>query len=353
MTVHVPTLRCLPVLVLAAALAAQTPTPPAANVPEPKLVHRLPFGKDGLPAVTAHAYGTSLLRLCWQGDGSRLLLSHTDGFDPKTRGPRYRLAAIDAAGTVADATPADGAQCLAASRHGPLLLGGGELRAEAAPDSKPYVVGDRADAWLSPFSLHAVVTTMERGLATKLVDLRSGEATSLKMTRTFPAAVAFAPDGRLAIARAQAAEGGDLSNDGIVVLDAEGARLLDLPGRGGPITAIAFAAGGTRIVFADGRLHLVEVDGGKELASSDLDVRFWAPLGDHAAVGHDGTVLRLHDPATLEPQRELPIEAKVPEGVPRRQADRGPLLLAAVSPDGTKFAVATYDALHVFAVEQR
>ncbi len=315
------------------------------------VVHVVPFDGRTLPAVTTHGFGASLHRLCFQRDGARLFVCSLAGHDPGSREPRYRIDAIDvASGSATDVSPANSAVLLGASARGPLLLGDGKLSAPDEPQWAPLPVPDRTDAFLSPYGPHAVLCTLDRRLRTQLVDLTKGTGSVLRIGQHFASAVAFTPNGRVAIARAQAVAGGSVSSEGIRVVDAAGGLVRDLPAATRGVHVLAFAAGGERLVYADDRLHLVALADGAELARHDEVPQFWAGLGDDAAVSHDGHVVRLHNPATLQRVKEFPLQATVPDDVPAALRARGGVLLAAVANDGSLLAVATYGAITVFRI---
>src|SRR5690606_24217502 len=162
-------------------------------------------------------------------------------------------------------------------------------------------LGDRADVFLSPHTPHAVVCELTgRSLKTSIVDLETRKATPVRMPGHHASAVAFAPDGRIAIARASFTDGPDVASEGILVLAADGSVVRRLPPATRGVRVLAFAAGGARLVYADDRLHLVALDTGEEIASADAAPAFWADLGEDAAVSHDGRTIRIHDPATLQ-----------------------------------------------------
>ncbi len=315
------------------------------------VVHVVSLDGRALPVVTTHGFGTSLHRLCFQGDGARLLMCSLAGHDPGKREPRHRIDAVDvASGAAKEISPANGAVLLGASARGPLLLDDGKLSAPDEPQWPPLPVPDRTDAFLSPYGPQAVLCTLDRRLRTQLVDLTKGTGPVLRIGQHFASAVAFAPNGRVAIARAQAVAGGGVSSEGIRVVDAAGGLVRDLPAATRGVTVLAFAAGGERLVYADDRLHLVALADGAELARHDEVPRFWAGLGDDAAVSHDGHAVRLHNPATLQRVKEFPLQAKVPADASATLQASGGVLLAAVSNDGSLLAIATYDAITVFRI---
>lgn len=316
-------------------------------------VHVLPLDGKALPVVEMLGFRTSLDRLCFQGDGTRLFLSTLAGHDKATRRSLYRLDAVDvASGKAAAITPENGAQCLGASPRGPLLFDGSTLAAPAEPQWQPLTVPDRTDAFLSPYAPLVVLCTLDRTVRTRLVDLATGKGPDLRLGGHHASAVAFAPNGRIAIARALFTEGGGQTSEGIRVVDAKGELVRDLPPATRGITTLAFAAAGEQLVWVDDRLHLMALADDKELASTDDTPRFWADLGAHAAVSHDGRTVRLHNPATLARVKEFPLRADVAADAPPKLQQLGGVLATAVSNDGTMLAVATYDAVTVFRIKK-
>ncbi|MBM4060218.1 MAG: hypothetical protein FJ265_03840 [Planctomycetes bacterium] len=328
---------------VAGTLAAQEPTRPSPAVRFGlRELHTIGFDGEALPEVTVHAHGSSLGRLCFPRDGKRLFVGMQAGRDGAT-------FAVDVA-TGAVTRLATAGTCVGALQHGPLVFTGAALVAPEDPGREPVAVPDRSDAFASPFGDVAVVTFAGRfGLVTHRLDLATGAKVGLRLYGCFAAGVAWAADGKMAIARGQAAAGGRVAIESIRVFDAAGKQVADVKVTGSDAKVLAFTHDGNGLVFVDDRLRIVDVTTGVPRAVLAERPACWQPLGAAGVLSHDGERVVLRDAASLAVVKEFPLGLPDPEVVDGKA--RSPRLLqTATSPDGRLLAVAGPTMLKLFRI---
>lgn len=344
------TLSVFPIawLLTQAAYCQADPATAAAARAGVALAHVVPFDGKALPAIESLGFRTTFDRMCFQGDSTKLFVGTMLGASGK-----YAITAIDLAeGKASPVEYENTPQLVGGSPSGPLLRSDSAVVAPAEAKWSPFSVPARADVFLSPFGPQAVVCALGRGLTTSLVDLSDGKSSRIALGTHHPSAVAFHPSGRVAIARAQFAEGGKQKSEGILVLGKDGTTVAKLPPAKAGVAVLAFSADGEHLYYVDDALRRVALATGEELAkAADVPV-FWAELAPEVAIGCDASSLRMYEPASLARVKEFPLPVQMPEGLPATLTARGPVLAAAMSSDRNWFAVATYEAVSVFRVRR-
>jgi hypothetical protein len=318
--------------------AAPAEKPPAVAV---ELLRRVPYGTDGLPALAMHAYGTNVRRLAVPAGGARVFADFG--------GRVVELPAERGGGEVV----AEGrGVALVGAAGGRALLFDGRVATVAGDGSfTPLELPELTDAFVSPDGTRLLATSLENGdVRTLLHDLRARTKRRAWRGGAHASAIAWSRDGGCAVALASFDTSGGEPSEGLRAFAADGGTLLQLPAARAPVHALDVTSDGRHLVYADDRIRLVALDGGKEIASTASGARFWASIGEGMAVSHDGSTIAIRSETTLERVQEHPLGETRPAGAPA--AVPGVVLATAVDGDRTLLAIATFEGLRLYRIRR-